>query len=462
MITEITTEYKEFKGYACSRIGGRGENQDDMGFLDTPYGLAVIICDGMGGGPGGKTASRIAVSTIGSFLKSAPEGMELSCLIEEAVSNAHDAIKQFADANPRLKGMGSTLAMAVFSDRCVTTAHVGDSRVYQLRGKKVVFRTDDHSHVMELYRQGLIRNEEDARLSPSSNIITRALGHGEKVRPDISELPYLKGDRFAVCTDGIWGMFPQKEIVKMIAGVKSPAGAVDRTVVSVDDYGACHGGNHDNLTLAVVDTETNSILKEKMRTLTKILIIALAVIAVASLLLNVFLLSDGKENNDGGSVEATTVVEHQSASPTAQSLDVAENKPAASVSGHVGNVSEKQNNTTKGGVSNKETENLLAAETAMQEILDDLESLKTQKDASVRKSLITMADKKLDALISLQGLDARTVGLLEKAKQELNKPITRKADDGTRQSSLGQINEIQKLIRRASSSTAAAVGGKGK
>lgn len=274
-----------FEAIAESRIGGRAENQDTCAWQDTPHGLLLLVCDGMGGGPAGKVASQMAADTIVTgVLDSSPEA-DRRDVLARAIRNANETLRSAQESDPRLRGMGTTVAALLINRHSAVVAHVGDSRVYQLRGAHKVFRTFDHSQVFELVKAKAI-TEEKARLSSDSNIITRALGPMENVEPDIVELPYEKGDRFMLCTDGIWGAMPEKELIKIAGGTKVLAGAVESLVIKVDETGKNHGGNHDNLTVALLRAPFNSKLKQKMSTKVKYTLYALAAICCISLLAN--------------------------------------------------------------------------------------------------------------------------------------------------------------------------------
>ena len=203
-----------FTAFAESRTGGRDENQDSYGYAQTAWGFLVTVCDGMGGGPGGKTASTIAVNEIVAGVEGASKDEEVSNILIKAIRRANMAIIEAGNENPSLKGMGSTATVLLLSERAAQIAFVGDSRIYQLRGKRKVFRTFDHSMVFDLVKQNVI-TEEQARLSAQSNIITRALGIKPDVEVDIQELPYEKGDRFVLCSDGIHGTMPEKQLLKI-------------------------------------------------------------------------------------------------------------------------------------------------------------------------------------------------------------------------------------------------------
>jgi protein phosphatase len=289
---------KYITGYAESRIGGRSENQDSYGYSETPFGFLITVCDGMGGGPGGKTASSIAVEEI---IKGVVEGNKddtLSNILIKSIRRANLAIIAKGKEVPRLQGMGSTCTVVLINEDCAVIAHVGDSRVYQLRGKSKVFRTFDHSMVFDMVRQGVI-TEEQARLSAQSNVITRALGIKTDIEVDVSIRPYQAGDRFMLCSDGIHGTMPEPDLIAYATDRKHPLGAVvDGLATTVDGKGHNEGGGHDNLTLAIVETNINSKLKEKMSKNVKISLIALSVICVISLIVNAVTLTHKAPTNE--------------------------------------------------------------------------------------------------------------------------------------------------------------------
>ena len=275
------------KAFAESRIGGRPENQDSYGWQDTPFGYLVTVCDGMGGGPGGKTASTIAVQVIKESISEASKEEEIPNIIIKAIRKANMAIIEEGNETPSLKGMGSTATVLLLSEKSAFVAHVGDSRVYQLRNGKKIFRTFDHSMVFEMVEQGVI-TEEQARLSAQSNIITRALGVTPDVEVDIKELSYEVGDRFLLCSDGIPGSMPEKELVKMVSNKKDKLGVITEDIATyVDNIGRSSGGGHDNLTLAIIETNINSKLKPKMSKQTKIMFLGLIALLVISVVLNI-------------------------------------------------------------------------------------------------------------------------------------------------------------------------------
>jgi protein phosphatase len=217
-------------------------------------------------------------------------------VLRRAIEKANNDILCAGAENPELYGMGTTVTALLLNHKCATIAHVGDSRIYQLRGKRKHYRTFDHSMVFEMVRNGVL-TEEQARISNQSNIIMRALGVSAEVNPDICELPYEKGDRFLLCSDGFWGSMPEPELLKKLTQKSEIGHIISTTADQVDSIGHAKGGNHDNLTAAMVEVGCNSIMKEKMSKRVKIIITILAVLLLASVTLNIvqaFKGNDGK------------------------------------------------------------------------------------------------------------------------------------------------------------------------
>lgn len=276
-----------FFGFAESRQGGRLENQDSMGCSDTPLGFLVLVCDGMGGGPGGKTASLIATQTIIEFLKSCEPEKDRKDALSEAINAANDAVLRKVESAPDLKGMGTTVVALLINKESAVVANVGDSRLYKLKGFEKSFRTQDHSLVAEMVRNGRL-TEEQARLSAQSNIITRAIGsENGSCKPNLYELAYETGDRFVLCTDGIWGAMPEKVLLRKFTQRGQVQKIVETIAMEVDEHGMANGNHHDNLTLAMVQTEDKSKLKENMTKKGKLIVMVLAVLLVLSFVSNI-------------------------------------------------------------------------------------------------------------------------------------------------------------------------------
>lgn len=259
----IKSDIVSLHGAAISMIGGRPENQDDMAYMDTPLGFLIVVCDGMGGGPGGRTASNIVKLEIAkSIFESSPQTPRDHAL-KVAAARAHQALEDKMKEYPSLNGMGSTFVAILLNEKSAVIAHTGDSRCYRLHGTKCLFRTQDHSLVAELVKKKVM-TEEDARLSPQANVITRGLGSTNNHVPEIDETPFKKGDRFILCTDGIWGVMQHQDLLKVLTQPKDIQQLITELSVQTDNIGFSKGGGHDNHTIAMFELEKDSLLKDKL------------------------------------------------------------------------------------------------------------------------------------------------------------------------------------------------------
>lgn len=275
-------------GYIDSRIGGRKENQDSAGLRDTKSGYLIVVCDGMGGMQGGSVASQIAVQTILETVASADVQANPSMTLIKAIRNANMAIIEEGRDDPNLRGMGTTVTALLLTPHSALTAYLGDSRIYQIRHGEKVFRTFDHSMVFEMVKEKVI-SEEQARLSDQSNVIMKALGITPDIEVEVVERPYRKGDRFVLCTDGFWGAMPEDEFIRHLSEKKPLDKILDSTANIVESIGRNSGKEYDNLTAAILEMNSNSILKEKMNRKAKILIAILAIFLIISVTLNTLL-----------------------------------------------------------------------------------------------------------------------------------------------------------------------------
>lgn len=289
MVQPIDTKL-DATGFTITLQGGRPENQDAVRSLHTPLGTVIVVCDGMGGMQGGRIASEIAVNTILETIIQAEAQSNPEMTLIKAIRNANMAILQEGQLHAELKGMGTTAAVVLLSEKSALVAYVGDTRIYQLRNTKKVYRTFDHSMVFEMVRKNVI-TEEQARLSAQSNIILRALGVKPDLEVETTELPYRKGDKFLLCSDGFWGSLPEKEFLHLLSGNKRMDRKLEEAARRIDQIGRQKGGDHDNLTAAIITMNTNSILKEKMNRAAKMIITVLATLLVVSVGCNIWLTS---------------------------------------------------------------------------------------------------------------------------------------------------------------------------
>jgi protein phosphatase len=209
-------------------------------------GRLAIVADGMGGYEGGQEASRLAVETVRHVYENDFTDDPQLTLIA-AFESAHQNIQRYALEHPEFYGMGTTCTALAIVDRHLYFAHVGDSRLYRIRGGTLNRLTRDHSYVGRLVESGIVRSE-DAESHPQRHILTAALGSGKDVVPHISErpLPLEKGDDLLLCTDGLWGLVSDHELARIVQS-NSPADACSRLVGL-----ALERGGPDNITLLIL------------------------------------------------------------------------------------------------------------------------------------------------------------------------------------------------------------------
>lgn len=283
MIQPIQSKLK-ISGYLDSRKGGRSENQDFAGVAETPFGTFILVCDGMGGMQGGSTASKLAVTTILEFVQNADVYENPRMVLVKAIQKANQIILGVGKKNPDLRGMGTTVTALLINEKCAIVAHVGDSRIYQLRNNKKVFRSFDHSMVFEMVKKKVI-TEEQARLSAQSNIILRALGIQDKIEVETHVLTYQKGDRFILCSDGFWGVMPENEFISHVTSDNTIDKILDSTCNTIEAVARKKGGEYDNLTAAIIEMEQTSLMRPKMTKITKIILAVLAAILLLILMI---------------------------------------------------------------------------------------------------------------------------------------------------------------------------------
>jgi PPM family protein phosphatase len=198
----------------------RSENQD-FAIMTTPdeerasgKGRLMVVADGMGGHRGGATASRLASTTIRDrYLASEEEDVPAALL--HALESANAAVFAESQANPDLRGMGTTCSALVVKDGIGYVGHIGDSRIYRIRRGEIEQLTQDHSLVASMVREGLLTSDE-AEVHPRRNVLQRSMGVAAEVEIDISEpFAVLADDIFVLCSDGLHGLVKEAEMVEV-------------------------------------------------------------------------------------------------------------------------------------------------------------------------------------------------------------------------------------------------------
>ena len=231
----------------------RSENQDAFGEFSTPSGERLfIVADGMGGHRGGATASRLCVETIGrAFTDGVDLGARRACAA--ASSSRTRASTRRRRATPSSAGMGTTAVALVLSpDGSATLGWVGDSRAYRFSDGALERLSTDHSVVGEMIRAGVLTPEE-AETHPRRNELLRAIGpHDPRSSPRPDGLRHQPGDRFLLCSDGLWGPVPEAELA-LVLGFETPELAVKKLIAKANER-----GGPDNVTAQIASVAGTS------------------------------------------------------------------------------------------------------------------------------------------------------------------------------------------------------------
>jgi protein phosphatase len=223
---------------------GRVRNVNQDGALVAAH--FVVVADGMGGHRGGEIASSLALRTLEGAGSAGPFGSVDDVL--RAVDAAHQTVFGSSNREPDLRGMGTTVCLlALLGSGHLVVANVGDSRAYRLSDGALAQLTVDHSLVQMLVDDGQL-SAEDAERHPNRNILTRALGIEPTVQVDTWLLDPVPGQRFLVCSDGLFNEVPLEAIAEVLESEPDPARAADVLVGRAND-----GGGRDNITCIVAD-----------------------------------------------------------------------------------------------------------------------------------------------------------------------------------------------------------------
>lgn len=229
----------------------RAKNEDHI-FLDEKLGL-VVVADGMGGRTSGETASELAVNALRDYFQKGHRPVpdydsaysETTNRLNAAIMLANRIVYEASMNAPELSGMGTTIAAAMLAGNQLSFAHIGDSRIYLVRSGSIEQLTSDHSFIQEQIKNDWITREEAAR-SLMKNILTRALGVDSEVIADLGELTVLDGDILLLCSDGLYNMVPEEEMLEIILRAGNVHAASEILTDSANDY-----GGRDNISVIV-------------------------------------------------------------------------------------------------------------------------------------------------------------------------------------------------------------------
>ena len=232
----------------------RNHNEDNLLLL--PEERLFVVADGMGGHSSGEVASKIAVEEVAEFFRMTSQDLEITWpykmdkqknydenRLATGVKLANMRIFEKASSDAKHKGMGTTIVTVYFAkDSEVVVGHVGDSRVYFFRENTLRMVTEDHS-LLNDYLKAKKLTPEEIEAFPHKNVIVRALGMKDTVNVDINRVEPKDGDIFLLCSDGLSGMVPDKQMEQILQSQPD----LDKACAQLIDAANANGGN-DNVT----------------------------------------------------------------------------------------------------------------------------------------------------------------------------------------------------------------------
>lgn len=247
----------KIRSVGVSDVGRVREHNEDTIGVDAEIGL-LVLADGMGGYNAGEVASGIAVKTIMSLVKEAAERQDFtvsdpetglsrpSIVLRDAIMRANKIIHQTAKTQPQCEGMGTTVVACLFSDNKVSVAHVGDSRLYRLRGNRYEQLTLDHSLLQELVDRGFY-SQAEAQRATNKNYVTRALGVEATVDVEIHEHPVHKSDYYLLCSDGLSDMVEDEDVHLTISTFSASLETIAKQLIQLSN----DNGGRDNVSIVL-------------------------------------------------------------------------------------------------------------------------------------------------------------------------------------------------------------------
>ena len=261
VVNSLQLDLAQFIVGCAQSVGKQREHNEDALFSLTtnlvvgdeysPFGL-YIVADGMGGHLHGEIASSLAVMVMANFViqknleamllpKSATTPNAAQEILRAGTLEAHQTIVT------NVPGGGTTLTCALLSGDQLTISHVGDSRVYQISSNgSICSLTRDHSLVQRMVEEGHL-NQEQAAVHPQKNVLYRALGQTEDLDPEITSYALNSASYLLLCSDGLWGVVPENELVHIISTAPNPQVACQQMVEAANV-----AGGPDNITAILV------------------------------------------------------------------------------------------------------------------------------------------------------------------------------------------------------------------
>lgn len=189
-----------------SETGQRSNNEDSiypLPGIENPENTLFLVCDGVGGQHKGEIASELVCGSVSDYFNTYPTPVADETYITQALRKVTADFLEKEREDPETRGMATTFTLLHFNEAGATMAHLGDSRIYQVRDGQVIRVSEDHKLVNELMKNGHI-TEQEARNHPQKNVITKVLAADRNDRPDVRIInDVAAGDYFFLCTDGV-------------------------------------------------------------------------------------------------------------------------------------------------------------------------------------------------------------------------------------------------------------------
>jgi PPM family protein phosphatase len=243
----VTTQSKHLTSVGLSDTGPSRLNNEDVWTALPELGF-FAIADGMGGHNAGEIAAQKTIDFLTRRLKSIlkPDIMELIIEFRYAIEKANQHIQTMGSENKEYEGMGTTLCSLIWTQDAIVYAHVGDSRIYRLRKKKLVLLTQDHSLLAKWLSTGKLA-EDCTTPFPYKHVITRSIGGCGKANPEIAIATYEEGDLFFLCSDGLSDVLSTEEM-EQILNAETSLETIARKLIQ----SAKIKGGSDNMTVVMV------------------------------------------------------------------------------------------------------------------------------------------------------------------------------------------------------------------
>ena len=269
----------------------RDINEDYFGSFNGSFGSLLLVCDGMGGHKGGEIASRLAVETISNYFEKLNDNYNISEVINKSLEAANTSIILKAKENSDLTDMGSTVVLVLIKDELVYYTSLGDSRIYKIRDGAIHQITKDNSLVQQMVDSNII-TEDEAKVHPKKNVITKALGTNDELEQEYYEpFKLIENDKLILCSDGLTAHVDEEEIFQLSEN-NPPQQAAQKLVELANERGGT-----DNITVQIVavGVKKNSVKQSNRNKYLSYLILLISLIAFVFILIKFEVISFGEE-----------------------------------------------------------------------------------------------------------------------------------------------------------------------